>query len=837
MAYSSNNGGKPQNVPQRKRYQQKTQKYSEKYGSNRPNPYTGYLPPGTHPGGIYRPDAIDSRRNEAQPNIAPPPAVNTPQQTVQPVPPVHETPAARVHRREYSPNRKKNRPSITTEAPSVSENEALLRRMDEIRREAASETAAAQAPKPAPAPAPQSAQPEIRLSPEGKPLIAIPLVGENGETEMRWIPVVMPEESRENAAAAVAPVIIADTDGEDEEQNGTSVAPVIAADIDLPDTDSKEPADDEEPAAKEPAAAVIIPEAADENEPEDDRETETDSDTEDGASAVPLIIPEQEEPEQVAPEQDTPEEEPEKESETVFEDDFDDEFDDEFSEEESENISDDPTDDEEESLEPESDNIDDTPYEDEFETEPEDEAENDMLIYTDEDLINSEDSQTDEELLEDEEVFEETDLADDDIQDDIEESEDDSDTDEYTDETESDEEDEDTSDDEEEEQVLIYTDEDLDGDDESEDEEYEDDDFEESKDEEDEDEVEEESDDEAESDEDDEDEPEDEDEEVEDEEDDDMIIAPSFVKRTLTTSSYTMHRTQEDDDEDDDMRVYSPSSESDSDDILSKQDDALFIRRNHPEGSTAVFEIPKGIKLPSYIDDDEFLEQWLSEGDDMGNISKKTKRKISTIAGAMTLALALVGLGFILLTLFSSLQTCSSKSSKNDEYVDFIMPVVYTDIGEFESWEAIGKDKLLECSLVAAIDSADTPYPTDDSNRSLVPSADVLAQTKRLFGESATIDFESMSSTISAESSGYFYDDLNDVFHVEQTGFGDVAADIIGSPKVKSGTIEFTVGYKSASAIADDDAEQSYYKTMEYILNRTEDGYYIAKLREYKTED
>ena len=94
-----------------------------------------------------------------------------------------------------------------------------------------------------------------------------------------------------------------------------------------------------------------------------------------------------------------------------------------------------------------------------------------------------------------------------------------------------------------------------------------------------------------------------------------------------------------------------------------------------------------------------------------------------------------------------------------------------------------------------------------------------------------------MSSTISAESSGYFYDDLNDVFHVEQTGFGDVAADIIGSPKVKSGTIEFTVGYKSASAIADDDAEQSYYKTMEYILNRTEDGYYIAKLREYKTED
>jgi len=82
MAYSSNNGGKPQNVPQRKRYQQKTQKYSEKYGSNRPNPYTGYLPPGTHPGGIYRPDAIDSRRNEAQPNIAPPPAVNTPQQTV-----------------------------------------------------------------------------------------------------------------------------------------------------------------------------------------------------------------------------------------------------------------------------------------------------------------------------------------------------------------------------------------------------------------------------------------------------------------------------------------------------------------------------------------------------------------------------------------------------------------------------------------------------------------------------------------------------------------------------------------------------------------------------------
>lgn len=809
MAYSSNNGGKPQNIPQRKRYQQKTPRYSEKYGSNRPNPYTGYLPPGTHPGGIYQPNPIE------QAPAAPPQITETPiQQPAAPVQP-QEPPIVRSHRKEYSPNRKKNRPA-PADTPSTTNNDELRRRMDEIRREAAFETASASAPKPEVTPV-SAPQPEIRISPEGKPLIAIPFIDENGEAEMRWIPVVLPEtETKQESSdtAVVVPIISADADidepsqeNDDTQDNVTAVIPVIVPDIDLSDIKSDTPdieAESQQVSDDEPdiIAPVIAGDTTSESELSFDDDVSEDTQSDEDVSDDPS------DDAQTEVSEDT-------ETETDPESDTDSQNDD---------------------LETE-------PENEEDKIEPEEESENDMLIYNDEDLFNNEEDSQDlpeEDVQEPDEVIDEPE-SEEDIEDETDASEE---SDEYE-EVEEEPEYDDIPDEEDQyedidESALIYSDEDLDSDeypaDKSEDDEdyYDDDDDDESE------EAEEEPSEESEYD-DDEIKPVEETDEIEDvgedidDEDEDMIIAPSFVKRTLTTSSYTMHRTVSDDD--DDMQVYDPSANNNDQDEFAEQDDALFIRRNHPEGSTAVFEIPKGIKLPSYIDDDEFLEQWLSEGDDMANISKKTKRKISTIAGAMTLALALVGLGFIILTLFTSLQTCSSKSSKNDEYVDFIMPIVYTDIGAFESWEAIGKDKLLECSLVAALDSTDTPYPTDDNNRSLVPSADVLAQTKLLFGESATLDFETLSASTTAETSGYFYDDLNDVFHVDQTGFGDVEAEIIGSPKVKSNTIEFVVGYKSASAIADDDSEQSYYKTMEYILNRTEDGYYVAKLRPYNTED
>ena len=942
MAYTSGNsgnrqGGKPQNVPQRMRNQNKHQKYSEKYGSNRPNPYTGYLPPGAHQGGIYHPDAIDrSKLSEiAQKSTGLTESISREREIMQPhhtetaasshsapvqasqtqasqAPQPHSAapaPAAepsaepasvrsgenaqgntqnefkKIHKqREYSPNRKRNRPAAAAGFGTASATDAFSQRagssaaskassgpIGEKRRrpffdqdaqpiepirprtvsserpdtlsepvkasEPAEEKAAVppvsepvnETPAPekeiektekpeekaagktfdavqdkAPADVPESsAKPEIRLSSDGKPMIAVPFVNDDGTTSTKWLEVVVPESS------------------ESAEDDSDSTVLAAAAVIPLPDEDDEEEEEEEEEDDGEELGAVVYDVSSFGLDDEDDEGDDEDGDDVDFSALS------------YAGSGDWyGDDDEEEEDEEEFDDDI--EVVDDMSLDALIGVSYDET-----ASDEDDDDDDDIDY--------------DSIVYADADLF-SEDDDEDEEEDESEEDEDDEDEEGDESPDDLEDDDEDEDIDDESSDDESSDDDDDDDDDSD--TIVIGGDvedededespDDLEDDDEDdEDDGFDDDEVEgiEGIDYDEFDEVDDEDDDsidigndpeydDVEEEEEEEEDNEDEDEDSsEDEDDDDIKIAPDPIRRTLSASAFTMRRNGDDEDEEDDIKIYDKSSAS---------GDSLFVRQNHPEGSTAVFDIPKGVKLPSYIDDDEFLEQWLNESDDdMANISKKTKRKISTILGASTLVLALIGLGFILLTLFNSLQTCNAKPSRNNEYVDFVMPAVYTDIAPFETWEAINKDKLLDCCLVGAIDNADTPYPTDDNNRSLVPTSDVLASAKRLFGEAATIDIETLASSLAIEVNGYYYDDLNDVFHVEQSGFGDVEAEVIGSPKVKSDSVEFEVGYKSASAILEDssDDDQSYFKTMQFILNKNEDGsYYIAKLRDVKKD-
>ncbi|MBP3415080.1 MAG: hypothetical protein J6L81_07790, partial [Clostridia bacterium] len=290
MANSSSGsrpGGKPQNVPQRKRYDQKPQKYSEKYGSNRPNPYTGYLPPNSQSNKIYHPEAVDTSKlaeisksstglTEAVMEVRgkPEPPVPAPSVAATEQKPAASVQQSQQKKREYSPNRKKNR-SPKSE-PNKKSNEELRQHMKEIQQEAAAETvtsilsdnisSAAQSTSQPNTPA----SPEIRLSPDGQPLVAIPVIGDDGKSEIRWLPIAVPssEKPTANVAAGYADF---DFDSLEADENPFDLlynAPVVQVDVDL-DNSKK---------------ATTENETADENTSD-----EKDSDDDDSTAVIPVV--------------------------------------------------------------------------------------------------------------------------------------------------------------------------------------------------------------------------------------------------------------------------------------------------------------------------------------------------------------------------------------------------------------------------------------------------------------------------------------------------------------------------------------------------------------------
>ncbi len=295
-----------------------------------------------------------------------------------------------------------------------------------------------------------------------------------------------------------------------------------------------------------------------------------------------------------------------------------------------------------------------------------------------------------------------------------------------------------------------------------------------------------------------------------DEPDNDMIVIPDGVPAAPPVHEHSV------------LPVNSTSSGEHED---SDQDDTLFIRAEKPEGSTTVFDLPEGVKLPAYINDDEFLEQWLSEDEDMAIKNKRRRRRISTIIGTVTMLFALVGFVWVMRYAFGALAGIGNTDATKTKYEEFIAPVAMCDVQPFESWSAIPSDKLLQTSVFhVLINMEESYYETDDTNKIVIPSRDVTAAAQSLFGAEAQLNQDDINIL---DGDDMYYSDTDDCFHVAATGISGPQAKVINIQK-KGSELTLLVGF-----LGETDAEDSedYYQTMEYILKTSGEGYIISAIR------
>ncbi|MBQ4313001.1 MAG: hypothetical protein IJC18_02215, partial [Clostridia bacterium] len=183
-------------------------RYSERYGANRPNPYTGYLPPGAAPAGqIYHPESINlSKRSqliaESASDLVEANAMAPAEKPEDTSAPVREETAAEAKdtQGQKTTPRKRTR---TSSAPKRVEDDEYLTSIREAAAAAVIAEQEAQAAKAAqekeasgiPSDAVLGGTAQIRLSADGKPMVAVPIIDDKGNSQIMWMPVAIPQPS------------------------------------------------------------------------------------------------------------------------------------------------------------------------------------------------------------------------------------------------------------------------------------------------------------------------------------------------------------------------------------------------------------------------------------------------------------------------------------------------------------------------------------------------------------------------------------------------------------------------------------------------------------------
>jgi len=286
---------------------------------------------------------------------------------------------------------------------------------------------------------------------------------------------------------------------------------------------------------------------------------------------------------------------------------------------------------------------------------------------------------------------------------------------------------------------------------------------------------------------------------------------------------------------------YSQSRYTDEDE---EQDDTLFLRKEKPE-TTALFVLPKGMSLPKYIDDDDFVEHWLGEEEeDMATVKKRRRRRIAAFIGAATMVLALIGFIAVAKWGLGLLGNIGSSESQKDIYAEYISPVVMSEVPVFEAWDAIPQEKLLQSAVFSVLMDTEVTYERDDIGNFIIPSTDIVNEVKDIYGAYGDDDtqeeeindkirsflYGSVGEDTDTANADVYYVDMEDSFHVADALSGPVPQ--VTQIAKRDNTITLDVEYH-------EDLETgtgAILYSRQFILTLTEEGKYIQAIRELDEE-
>ncbi len=177
---------------------------------------------------------------------------------------------------------------------------------------------------------------------------------------------------------------------------------------------------------------------------------------------------------------------------------------------------------------------------------------------------------------------------------------------------------------------------------------------------------------------------------------------------------------------------------------------------------------------------------------------KKKRSKPNLIVGLMILALAFVGVVFLVITAGNSISR--SIDEKNAEkysfYEEFIAPVIMNDPDTFDDVTLADSGQLLSIAIWSVLDSNPEPDKyeyTDDGM--LLPAKEVEEKFTSLFGNEVKI----IHSNVDGGGIDFKYSAKKKAYLIPITGITPIYTPKVTDAKEKSSSVELTVGYLHSS--------------------------------------
>ncbi|MEA4912307.1 MAG: hypothetical protein VB092_06845 [Oscillospiraceae bacterium] len=212
---------------------------------------------------------------------------------------------------------------------------------------------------------------------------------------------------------------------------------------------------------------------------------------------------------------------------------------------------------------------------------------------------------------------------------------------------------------------------------------------------------------------------------------------------------------------------------------------------------------------------------------------KRRQRRRRQFVGLFVLILCVVGAATIIVGGVRLAKHYFSEEENYGDYEQLIAPIVSLDPAPFSSIDKADKNMLLEAAIWAALDYEDTSkYQLDEYGAILLPAIDVDTYITKMFGPSFKLEHQTFSD-LDLE---YKYDASSGCYTIPVTSQSGSYTPKVENITTSGNTKVLTVAYlqnqgSAADTVASGSDVQTTAKTMEYVMLKDTNGYYLYAIR------
>ncbi len=212
---------------------------------------------------------------------------------------------------------------------------------------------------------------------------------------------------------------------------------------------------------------------------------------------------------------------------------------------------------------------------------------------------------------------------------------------------------------------------------------------------------------------------------------------------------------------------------------------------------------------------------------------KRRKRRRRQFVGFLVLFLCVVGAATIVTLGVGLVNRYFSEEENYADYEQLIAPIVSLDPAPFSSIDKANEDVLLEAAIWAALDYEDTTkYSLDEFGAILLPTVDIDTYVSKMYGPSFRLEHHTFTD-LDLE---YVYDSATGCYTIPVTSqsgsYTPKVENVVTSGNTKVLTVAYMQNQSSAAeTVASGSDVQTAVKTMEYVMLRDSQGYYLYAIR------